>query len=369
MAGEPLCSTHTAQVRERGGTTTVGELTGLTEVQWNRVRDDISEGQVTLGPYECCDLLSDVQPVEHELHIFRDGAAVWEGPITRMEFENDGINIFGEDILWVTKRRALGLEVDHKNAPYSCVELAEDYLTYVFGNYGDQWNGLPGLNKVAGPDDPETTRQVNKWSVSVFEELDHLARYGGIDYTVVNRDIFWFDTHLDWNPLADLVEQDIQAFPRIVEYGNQLANRIINTDGSGYAAIAPGSATAIAEFGQYVDIIIGNADDQSSGELDQGPPTEEELAGWLKTAKKNVERTEVMASSIIVPANTSLMPTSPWDIATVMPGSWFIVSIDRVCRTLSEYHKLSQIRVKEDGRAGESVQITTQKAPATRIVP
>src|SRR4051794_18965597 len=101
------CGTHRALVYERGGINFIGELTPLTAVRWRRGRDDVSTAEVVVPTYECCDLLGDLRAVVMELHILREDVPVWQGPITRIEYEWDTVRVFAEDMLWVAKRRVL----------------------------------------------------------------------------------------------------------------------------------------------------------------------------------------------------------------------------------------------------------------------
>ena len=55
----------------------------------------------------------DLRTILHELHIYRNGEPVWEGPITRLEYEFDQVRIFAEDVLWATNRSAIEKGYNH----------------------------------------------------------------------------------------------------------------------------------------------------------------------------------------------------------------------------------------------------------------
>lgn len=391
MPGAPaFCGTHTAGAYERGGAVAVGMFPKATFVQWGRVRDEISEAIVHVPLDGCCDLLEQIEPVQNELHIFRDGESVWQGVITRMEFEYDEVQIYAEDMLWVAKRRVLEVGYNYQDPCATCTPgpiegtgrisaiTHAGYLldTWCYSQYSDEWNMAAHLFPIVGPDDPMSGRQANAWSTSCWLEFDSLAEDNGIDYTVVNRDIYWFDTNLDWNTLDPLDPADIASYPRIVEYGNSLATRYIRGDGSGYAGVATAPAPMQAKYGQSIDIISAERTQAETGEQPSDPsappppPSAAKLAAWLETAEGRVADRYPVARNIVIPANSTLMPTSPWDVNTLMPGSWCEVSLDRLCRPdVTELQRLHEMRVTERGGEAEQIEISMITAPATRLLP
>ena len=360
----PTCGTHTAFIYERGGVTLVGQLTGLVHLEWERVRDDISKAHVRLIGSECCTILADTSTVIHELHIYRSGEKVWEGVITRLEFEHDGSDIYAEDLLWVPKRRAVEMGYDWSKNPVNAIDLAVYLLKDLcYSRYGDPWNMAANVIPVYGPGDPETVRAINSWEATVWDELDILAEDGGIDYTVVNRTIYIWDVHLRWSTLPDLVDTDISSFPRIVEYGNEFANRVAYTDGSGYAGVAVADSGTLNTYSHYVDVIISTEDRH-----EDEPPSSLVLSNWYDVALRNVQKMYPPKVAIVVPANSTLMPSSPWVVNDLIPGSWMMVSMDRLCRSVNEWQRLEAVKVVEDEN-GERVQITCGSAPVTMVLP
>jgi hypothetical protein len=356
----PTCGYHEAFVYERGGTVLVGQLTGVHLLSWERVRDDISHAEVRMVGSECCGILEDVEVVVHELHIYRSGEKVWEGPITRLEFEYDGVDIFAEDILWAGKKRALEYGYNLEKAPDNAVEVAAAIVIWqLVLPFGNPWN--LDVQPVYGPSDPETTRATNSWASTVWEELDVLAEDGGIDYTMVGRTLYIWDVHLRWVTLAPLVDADISTLPRIVEYGNDFANRVIYTDGSGYAGVATADSGTLDTYSRYIDLIIP-IEDRDEDE----PPSALVLSNWYDVAARNVVKHYPPRQAIIVPANSTLMPSSPWVINDLIPGSWMMVQMDRMCRQVDEWQRLDSVKVVED-EDGERVQITVSSAPATMV--
>jgi len=374
---------------EAGGTATIGELTPISAVTWTRVRDDISTAQVDVPIEECCDLLTFVETVRCELHIYRDGVKVWVGVITRMEFEYDQAQIFAEDMLWVAKRRALSAGYNHnepgEGLPYgpiygfgavNAVQLMDDLLVdQCFSQFADRWNMLSHLHPQHGPDDPLSMRQANAWSTTVWQEFDKIAEDYGTDYTVVGRDIFYFDHHLAWIILPDLAPEDISTFPRVVEYGNDFATRYFRTDGTGYMAYAPAAQDVITEYGDGIDIVSNEETQAVTDPLpDPGspppPPSAAKQARWLATAQARIVDHYPPLQAIVIPANSTLMPTSPWDVATLTPGSWFQITIGYACRPpVTDWQHIDSVIVSESGDSGETVQFTASTAPSRMVMP
>lgn len=378
MPTPPMCATHTAAIYESGGVTFVGPLDRLINVTWQRIRDDISRASVSVEP-ACCAALGELGTVIQELHIFRDGEPVWQGIITRIEYEDDQVQLFAEDILWVTKRRALERGYNYTftgggGGPQSAVVHAGDSLgPRCYEKYGDPWNMGGNIIEVNGPSDPLMSRAINAWSMTVWEDLDYIAQYFGIDYVVVNRQVYIFETHLDWNPLPALDEAWLNRNPRIVEYGNSFANRFIKTDGSGYAGIATAGSANTDIYTQYIDFVANEVEqlERQNDALNRGEPevpTPTELAAWRETAVSRLADIQMPQTSIVIPGGTTLLPTTTWDVDILTPGSWFPVEIDRACKSLSEYHKLNEVKVTETGTEGETVSIASSSAPATRVV-
>jgi hypothetical protein len=364
--GPFTCSTHTVTVTERGGVEVVGDITGISSVKWNRIRDDISHAEITVQPQACCELLGDLRTVLHELHIYSNGDPVWEGPITRLEYDYDEVRIFAEDMLFVPKRKVLGTGYDYRHPN---IGNAIDHMFWLLWEQcfvldGDPWamNGHVIAHHHAG--DPRTSRQVFAWQMYVWEDLDKYAEDYGADYCVVGRDIHVFDTHLAWSVLPLIDAQHISQFPRIVEYGNEVATRGIVTNSKGYA----GQAIASPWPHPYTTIDLLTNNNLENAEDDE-VPTAEDLAQWAATATRSLDGRTVAPVGIVVPANSTLMPGAPWTIDDLIPGSWCQVTSSTHCRTLTEWQRLHEVVVSESAPDGEMVQVTTVSPPSTRVDP
>ena len=391
-----FCGQNRAYVYEKGGEVLVGELVDAFTVRWQRIRDQISVAQVSVSMTACCDILEQIEPVAFELHIYRNDELVWCGVITRMEFEFDRVDVVAADMLWVASRRAVTEGYNYLSYPQNpdapqgpdpsnptvgapdmtvpTVQLMEYLLRWqCYAQNNDEWNMLDHIQRVDSPQwcDSRTSRQCNAWAATVWAEFDKLAEDYGTDYCTVGRDIYFYDINLNWNPIQPLVAADIADYPRVVEYGNALATRYIRTDGSGFAGIASAPPEIRDRYAIAIDI-VSNENSQAEAPTEVPPPipSQTTIATWTRTAERRLANAWPVERAIVVPANSTLMPSSPWNINTLMPGSWFEVTVDRLCRgEVTEYNRLHELRVEETGDGGETVKITTVQPPSYMVLP
>lgn len=373
------CGRHRAFIYQHGGQVVQGELTDIVRVKWQRIRDDISVASVRIGPSLCCEVLDGTNVVLNELHIWRDDELVWCGIITRLEFEVEGADIFAEDMLWVAKRRALSVGHNYQyppsgGGPFPALEFMDDLLREMtFFMPGDPWHMLDYIHPIPGPEDPMIAPQNNAWASTTWELFDKAAEDYGMDYTVVGRDVYYFDVHLAWTTLPRLEETHIAEGMRIVEYGNEFATRYIHTNNSGYAGIGIAPSPYPEMYGEFIDVIGGPSEQAARATdgttLEPEAPTWEELVKWQETAMKHILELVPPKTSVLVPAGSTLMPSCPWNVNELIPGSWFEVLSNRLCRGLLEWHRLDEVTVEDSGENGETVSITTGSAPSERLEP
>jgi hypothetical protein len=388
MSSPAFCGQHQVFIFQRKGINVIGELPAATAINWNRVRDQISEASVTVPVNECCDILRLVETVRCELHIYRDGAPVWEGVITRIEYEYDQVQLFAEDMLWVAKRRALRVGYNYQTpgqglppgpvygyGPISSIEHGRLLLAEWCYNDFDQWNMLNHLHPIVGPSDPTSSRQANAWSTTIWDEFDKLAEDHGIDYSMVGRELYWFDHHLKWHVVQPLSNDDLADPPRIVEYGNAFATRYFRTDGSGYAGMAEVPVDDRNRYGHMIDIVSNETSQAATDALPDPdspppPPSPAKLAKWTKIAEEHLLDLNPPRVAIVLPANSTLMPSSPWDVNTLPAGALFQFTLDHPCRgAVTDWQQIDSINVEETGEGGESITFTASSAAARLVEP
>jgi len=359
------CGEHTAYMYKRGGVTRLFELDKVISFDWKRVRDDISTAQIEVqAEAECCRQLGGLTTGNTELHIYRDGQMVWLGVLTRIEYERTQITLFAEDILWVAKRTAL--EVGYNKA-YPNIAKAGWVMNWLlksqtYNKNNDPWKVLPHVHWVQGSDDPSTSAAVKAWSLATWEDFDKSAEDRGMDYTVVGRDIYFWDTHLKWRTIEqELRGEFLMGGMAVVEYGNEFATRVIKTNGNGYAAQAVAPPWAIAEFG-YIDLIESTANEAAGNET----PTAEEKTAWQQQAQSLLDHSFPAPTRIRVSENSTLAPTCPYTINDLVAGSWLQVVVEDLCRTMDQWHKLELVHVHSES-GDEKVTVTTAAAPENMV--
>jgi hypothetical protein len=363
------CGIHTAHIYRKGGLIRVMELTPLTKVVWNRIRDDISGANVFVGiTPECASELANLKSVVQELHIFRNGVKVWEGPITRLEFRYDTVEVWAQDILWVAKHTALSKGYDQKGTRKAKCGWRMNWLLkdMTYAKDGDPWKVLNRIQWKQGGDEPETTKVVNAWSTTTWDDFDAYAEDGGMDYTVVGRDIYFWDTHFAWRILPDLYDRYLTDEPAIVEYGNEFQTRAIVTDGNGNnGQYTTTDAAILAEY-RYVDTIHSA---YNEGQSVTTKPTAADIKAWTEQAKTIVNANPKPPLRIRVSENSGLTPEAPYDINDLIPGSWVKVVVERLIKKITGddvWHKLDTVSVTEEG-GKEVVQISTVTAPKNPV--
>ena len=244
------CGTYRVFVYEQGGERLLGEVEPIERLNFSRVRDDISNATVFSAGYsaDCGQLYGSLRCWMHELVIFRDGVRVWEGPITRIGYKQDSVEIEAKDVMAYAYRRimregyndayrlvksATGNQPEQSLGVLSVVKRAAMLLTQGLAPYDP--NVLPYLTTIEYPGDAKQARVVANWSRTVWEEVDDLAATAGLDYTTVGRRIMLWDTHRAIGRLPELRDGDFSDSPIVTEYGMQLATFFAVTNGSGVA--------------------------------------------------------------------------------------------------------------------------------------
>ena len=247
------CGEYRVFLYQQGGQIRLGEITPIDRMNFTRVRDDISNCIVFSSGYsvDCGALYATMRSWMHELVVFRDGVRVWEGPITRIGYSVDSVEIEAKDVMAYVYRRVMragyndayrliqagtGGLPDQYLGLLSVVKRAAMLITQALAPYDP--NVLPYLTAIEYPDDAKESRVVADWSRSAWEEVDDLAATAGLDYTTVGRRILLWDTHRAIGRLPEMRDGDFSDSPIVTEYGMQLATLFAVTNGSGVVGVA-----------------------------------------------------------------------------------------------------------------------------------
>jgi hypothetical protein len=356
---------HEVWIADRGGTRMVGRVTGVTSLSYDRVRDDISRALVRVESPDtaCCDLLAETRTVRHEVVIFRNGERVWEGPITRLEYTDDMVEIEAQDVLWFASRAALEQTLDYRSPRVtSVVTVIGVILRDAFGPPDSSgFNVYPFLTPIVGPGDPRTAAEYLAYSTTVWALLDKFAVSSGIDYTVVGRRILWWDTHLRAHVLPPLNDTHFQESIVVSEYGSELATRSYVTNNTGYASVATADQQWTAYYG-LIDNVVTNYEEAKGTDA----PTPAEAEAMLEQARRDIDGRTPAPVRLRLPGAVSLAPDFPVPFAQLIPGAWSRLTATRTCRNVSQWQKLNKVSVLDDA-GGERVSIEMTSAPVAAV--
>lgn len=351
------CTNHSVMVYDRGGFTRLFQLEDVISVQWQRVRDDISLADVTIsspGP-DCLRMLEQIEPGRHEMVIFRGTQRVWEGPITLLVEEqglSPTVSIQARDVMHYAYR--LIMRRRYSNAfpnIVTTVQRAYNILSTELArreapNENPPINVLPHLTMYTNADMARTSRVTQAYQATVFEDLDSLAAYSGLDYTVVGRRIVLFDRHRALGRTPVVTQNDFLGDVRISVYGMELATFAAVTGGNGMFGTAGGRDDY---YGQWE--ILDSAYDE---EADTSAPTQGELNSQ---AVRNLSGRVPTPVQIRVPENAQINPNGVLTMDNMIPGIQVPVRAKLAIRQVQQYQKLSKMQVNDDA-SGERIQIT-----------
>jgi hypothetical protein len=361
------CGTHRVEVFRRGGLERVGELTSISHVDWNRVRDDISTAQIVVAGWDidCGNLLSRLQTWAYEIVIWRDNGysvdRVWEGPITLLTYENDKVTIDAKDVMVFPYRRIIKQKMTDSGTGNgtTVVDRARRVIQNVMAP--DDPNVLAHLQILPRDDDAMQYRSTPAYSRTAFEELDDMAANSGLDYTAVGRAILLWGTKHRIGTLPELRDSDLGAAPIVSEYGMSFADLYSVSDGNG----VHGEATRL-------DPVSGNDEDYgivemlsstwaSDSEDDTGTYTQAGLETIIQSFKNFAERSisDRYPPPVVVriPDNTSLNAETAISIQHLVPGVVIPLRSTATLRTVADSQKLDKVQVVEEG-GKETVSIT-----------
>lgn len=360
------CGTHTVEIFRRGGKIRVGELRGITYLDYDRVRDDISTSKIVIRDWDidCGNLLSVLQTWAYEVVITRNNGftkqRVWEGPISLLTYKKHEVVIQAKDVMNFAYRRIIKQAMVDTGSGSTVVDRATRVLQNVFGP--DDPNVLAYLTVIARDDDPMQYRSTPEYSRTAFEEVDDMASNSGLDYTVVGRRIILWGTKNRIGTLPEFKDDDLGDAPIVSEYGMSMANRYAVSDGNGLW----GEATRLDEDGndpEYGLVEMLSSSWASDSTEDSGTYTE---AGRDKVKKSFEESSERSIDDryrpgapvvVRVPDNTTLNPKTVISFQQLVPGVVVPLVSNGTLRKVKANQKLDSVKVTEE-EGQETITIT-----------
>jgi hypothetical protein len=383
--GEPIgalgCGTHRAFIYDRGGEIRRGEVTHLARIIWDRRRDDISEASIMVRDWDddCGELLANTRCWMNELVIFRVNedetmVRVWEGPITRITYRTDEVEVFAKDVMVYVYRRIMrqgyndayrlvnNVQQGLKTVVYRARKIITNALAY------DDPNVIAYLTEFNFPDDARQSRVVDRYSRTAWEEVDDLAATAGLDYTTVGRRIILNDTHREIGRLPEMRDGDFGDDPIVSEYGMQMANVFAVTNNAGVYGIADRLVNGEPEFATGFIEQLASAYGEATGAAQEETLTPQALAELQQTlndqAERNISPRHPTPVVVRVPDNTTLNPEVALGINQLVPGVWVAVRSIGTLREVVQMQKLDRVTMTEE-RGRETITVTLSPAPAT----
>lgn len=351
----------------------VTQITGITNLFWERTIDDFSEARIRFQPLkgdDCCGSLvpkwnsagelvqSGVWPWSHEIIIYRDGEPVWSGPIFSVDETvspsetTDFIQINARDHLAWLDRRVIHNNLTYGGTtPHDLVRIARAIIQDAFSIDNPGVVLLPSTD--SGRKGYRTTRAHEARS---GDELREVAR-GGIDFTCIGRQIIVKGVRRDpTQAVPELRNRDFQAGMEIRIVGAEAATK-------GYAvgqvpvdseedpppigeAVAPGvPASGVDPFFGLIEALTNS-----------GETTSEEFLAWM--AHELVDENMPPPRTLSVPEGSMLSPNANVSIHELIPSRHFKLAIRGTCSTLTQYMRLSHMEASWEPGIPERVGVT-----------
>lgn len=359
--GGACVETHSIYIYDRGGMTRMAQILDVSSVQWTRDRDGISEATVRVQGSACsaqAETLSAIEPKRHEMVIFRGEERVWEGPVWRVGWHSDWVEINAHDIFQYLIGTPLSQE--YNNAYPNIVPVTtriEDILDVELVRWeilDPPANVYPHLEIHHFPNEAQTTAVTLPFEMTVGEHIQHLAHYGGIDFACVGRSLHVWDVNRHLGRTRMLTEADFLGSEVILTaYGSEHTQSayVVGQDGVYGEAHNP-----LYEdyYGPWTTIYT------AYGEEGTDVPSQAELDSQ---AQRNLSGRSPVPVEVRVPDNSSIRLNESLTINDLVPGVEIPVLATLNARRMSQMQKLDHLRVSED-ESGETVQVTL--VPATR---
>jgi hypothetical protein len=383
MASNDCVVGHTAYIYDRGGMTRVAQLTNLSSVTWQRSRDATSEATVVITGSNCWDqqdVLSAIEPHRSEMVIFRGDDRVWEGPVRRVGWEPDRVEIVAHDVSEYVQYTimARGYSNANPNITEVTTRIGNIILFEFENNYTlvdedgtsipiTAWENLdppanvtPFLTVHHWPNEARTAAVTTPFQMTVGEHLQNLAAQSGIDFTVVGRAIHIWDTSRNLGMLQQLTDSDFNNGVIVTAYGADHASQaFVPSDGND-----PAGTTVVGMAGAD-DLYYGPwAQVYTSFNEDTTGATAPSAAELSSQAARNLTGRIPVPIEVRVPDNSTVFLTDSLTIDDLVPGVQVPLLATLNARQVSQLQKIDLVNITETGDQGENITVTL--SPATK---
>lgn len=329
--------TYQASVIDAGGSAVL-EIP-FTSLAWGRALNATSEAAVAVdiaNAPECCDTIAGLRTWRQQLHLYRDGGLVWEGPITRIKATRGEVAISAHDpIIWLTRRVIHTTQTITGDLATIAKALIVDAMT-VNNVFQDPEEILKYLTVT--PTGITGTRTYTAGSGYVWDAITELLRTG-LDLTALGRRLIVGVAPGMSGTVAQLGCDDFAGDIAVIEDGLSAVTRAF-VNGKGVQGVAGG-----------VDDYFGLIEFVTKDEQIEDTPSA------TASARHYVSTGNPPPVYVEPPSGSTLVPTAPVTIPELVPGARVPVLIDCTCRPSWTDLILSKVAVTY-GVSGESVSVT-----------
>lgn len=334
------CNDTVVMLTDRCGSPTLEVLENVVELSYGRILDDVSEARVVVAVPgalpDCCGALGDVRTWCHEVHVFRCGARVWSGPVQRVVWFSDRIEIIARDNLAWLKRTVVKAEFEAVDQDLSAIAAA-----VIRANLsGDDAAGCLTLD-VQPTGIVLEDYFVDFFSGYVYDVLTALGELG-LHWTALGSRLLLFGAE-PLSLLGPLTDQDFTEQLAVVEDGAFAATSVFVVGNGVEASASVTGVCGVVEALRRDDVLEEEADVQLQARR--------LVAGGYPTPLQ-----------VEVPSGASLAPEAPICVPDMVPGVDVRVFSNGTCRPAAADLRLTDVTVEwSDGQ--EDVRISL--APAS----
>lgn len=325
----------------------------LARLTWER--DDFGTVLLFLGLPSAmdCDMFDELHTIRHELVVVRNGDVVWEGPITRIGFYSDRVEIDARDVSWYLTRRVNEGKWDHTGTSVNYLYELQGLLQQHYPPVNDPYRIGEHLQTISSAADPKTASVLQPYRQTLYDVLQNASDRGGVDYVVRGRRIILYGHKTRIGQTVKLTPEHFSEQPEVVEYGSRVATRAFTVLENGKLATASAPQEWIDYYG-FIDIANTNTDE---GEADSNQAISEISANTVNNGYP-------APIEVRIPDGATVQTSAPVTFEELMPGMWLPVEAQVRCRPITRL--LLVDRLQTIWNAGnETVQITTSQVPAT----
>lgn len=346
------CGTWRAFITCRGG----GELFEVpyASLSMGRKVDDMTSAQVaidelslngaTSAVYQrCCGVLSELEPWQHELALWRDtdpDSASWVGPVIQPTWENSAegnrsLSIGARDLFQWMERRLLD-----RNRKFVATDLADIFYRYISDAL--HHDPTPNIDFAVSPTGILGDRSIDAFAFRrAADELRELAR-SGLDFTMVGRQMVIGGVEVPTANLGTLVNEHFRSLSLNID-GLQTETE------STVVGARPNSANA------PVYAKVGGV------EIDRG---------LVQVAVTESQIEDVASAQAAADSRYALLGTSPRWITGVLssdapiafsdliPGAVADLRLGFLCREVVGDYRLQDVNVTADADKSEEIAVT-----------